>query len=129
MNKVLIIACFIILLMSETCSAQYYLDSTQAVKTLRIKYERDSLLITSEFLNVENDSLKSRTALLDRKLELKQNIIDMQETVITYKDKQILKLEQTPVIKEFITTKWYVWAGVIISSVCAGIITGLIIHK
>ncbi len=126
--KPLIIACFIILLMSEICSAQFQApDSIQVKKTIAIKAQRDSLLIVTEYFQTENDSLKSGIAIRDNKLKLKQSLIDMQDTIILYKDKQIYKLENTPIVKEVIKTKWYVYAGIIISSICAGIITGLVI--
>lgn len=125
--KPLIIVFFIILLISEICSAQFNLDSTQAIKTIKIKYERDSLLIVTDYFQTENDSLKSGISIRDNIIFHKQNIIDMQDTIILYKDKQIYKLENTPIVKEVIKTKWYVYAGIIISSVCAGIITGLLI--
>ena len=120
---------FILLILLLPCSlfAQYNLDSVQAVKTLKIKAERDSLLIVTDYLHTENDSLKSGIVIRDNKLKLKQDIINMQDTILLYKDKQIYKLENTQVVKEEIKTKWYVYAGIIISSVCAGIITGLVI--
>ena len=107
--------------------SQYYLDSAQAVKTIKIKAQRDSLLIVNDFLHTENDSLKSGIAIRDLKINAKQNIINMQDTIMLYMEKRIKKLENTPIIKEEIKIKWYVWAGVIVSSICAGMITGFII--
>lgn len=115
------------MLISTICYSQYNLDSIQAVKTLKIKAERDSLLIVTDYFQIENDSLKSGIAIRDNKLKLKQSLIDMQDTIILYKDKQIYKLENTPIVKEVIKTKWYVYAGLIVSSFAAGIITGLVI--
>ena len=107
--------------------SQYYLDSAQAIKTIKIKAQRDSLLIVTDYLQTENDFLKSGIAIRDMKISSKQNIINMQDTIILYMEKQIKKLENTPIIKQEIKTKWFVWAGVVISSLCAGMITGFII--
>ena len=55
MNKPLIIAAFIILLMSVTCSAQtFQIDSTQAKKSIQIKAERDSLRIVVKYFEIED---------------------------------------------------------------------------
>lgn len=124
MNKLFLIT---FLLISTICYSQFNLDSTQARKTIKIKEQRDSLLIVTDYFQTENDSLKSGIKIRDSKINAKQNIIDMQDTIIMYKDKQINKLENTPIIKEVVRTKWYTWAGVIISSVCAGLITGIFI--
>ena len=124
MNKLIL---FILLLLSNVTFSQYVLDSSQAVKTIKIKAQRDSLLIVNDFLHTENDSLKSGIAIRDLKINAKQNIINMQDTIMLYMEKQIKKLENTPIIKEEIKIKWYVWAGVIVSSICDGMITGFII--
>ena len=107
--------------------SQYYLDSAQAINTIKIKAQRDSLLIVTDYLQTENDFLKSGIAIRDMKISSKQNIINMQDTIILYMEKQIKKLENTPIIKQEIKTNWFVWAGVVISSLCAGMITGFII--
>lgn len=124
MSKIILL---ILLLMPAVSFSQYYLDSAQAIKTIKIKAQRDSLLIVTDYLHTENDSLKSGIAIRDLKINAKQNIINMQDTIMLYMEKQIKKLENTPIIKEEIKIKWYVWAGVIVSSICAGMITGFII--
>ena len=114
MSKIILL---ILLLMPAVSFSQYYLDSAQAIKTIKIKAQRDSLLIVTDYLHTENDSLKSGIAIRDLKINAKQNIINMQDTIMLYMEKQIKKLENTPIIKEEIKIKWYVWAGVIVSSI------------
>jgi hypothetical protein len=57
-----------------------------------------------------------------------KQIIAMYDTVINNKEQQIKLLEMKPQqVIQVSETKWYTWAGVIVSSVAAGIVTGLII--
>lgn len=121
MNKLFLIT---ILLIATECFSQFQPpDSIQVKKIIAIKAQRDSLLIVTNYLQTENDSLKAGIAIRDRKISAKQNIIEMQDNIISYMEKQIKKFEDTPIVKEVVK-----WAGVIISSIAAGIITGLIIR-
>lgn len=113
--------------MSTICYSQFELDSVQAMKTIAIKAQRDSLLIVADYFQTENDSLKAGIAIRDNKINSQQLLIGMQDTIMIYMDKQLKKFEQAPIIKEVVKTKWYVYAGIIISSICTGIITGVLI--
>ena len=76
MNKILITACFIILLISEICSGQTYtIDSTQAKKSIQIKAERDSLRIVVKYFEFENS--------------MQDTIIQAQSAKIVSKDKEL----------------------------------------
>lgn len=110
-----------ILLISINAFSQFQFDSVQ-VKKIRLVIEENA------FLKVENDSLVSKVDYLKRAGSVSELIISMQDSIILNKEKQIKKLESIPqtVVQEN-KTKWYVFAGIIISSVSAGIITGLII--
>lgn len=128
MNKILIIACFIVFLTAGICSAQeFVLTPEQAVKAIMIKAERDSLRIVTEFQQTENDSLKSGIKIRDNLLELKDMEIAIQDSTINRKDQQIQKLEMRGVEIREIKTGFLTWAGVIVSSVAAGMIIGIII--
>ena len=110
-----------ILLISINAFSQFQFDSVQ-VKKIRLIIEENA------FLKVENDSLVSKVDYLKRAGSVSELIISAQDSIILNKEKQIKQLEAKPqtVVQEN-KTKWYVFAGIIISSVSAGIITGLII--
>jgi len=111
----------LILTISNVSFCQFEFDSTQ-VKKIRLIIEEN------KFLQTENDSLNSRVAIYKKSENFYKQITAMQDTIIGNKEKQIRQLEAKPQqVIQINQTKWYTWAGVIISSVCAGIITGLII--
>lgn len=111
----------ILTLCSNKGFTQFQFDSVQ-VKKIRLIIEENT------FLKTENDSLNSRITLYKKGDYINNLIISMQDSIISNKEKQIKQLESIPQqVTQVNQTKWYVWAGVVISSVCAGIITGLII--
>jgi len=111
----------LILIVSSTAYSQFEFDSVQ-VKKIRLIIEEN------KFLQVENDSLNSRVVIYKKSENFYKQIVEMQDTIINNKEKQIRQLEMKPQqVIQVNQTKWYTWAGVIVSSVAAGIITGLII--
>lgn len=111
----------ILIITVSNCYSQYNFDSVQ-VKKINLIIEEN------KFLNIENDSLKSRCYLYKKALTTQDLIISMQDTIINNKEQQIKELELIPKnVVKINHTKWYVFAGIIISSIATGIITGLII--
>ena len=55
-------------------------------------------------------------------------VSSMQDTIILYKEKQIKELEAIPkTVVNVNYTRWYVFGGIIVSSIAAGLITGFFI--
>ena len=120
MKKLLII--LILILCSNFVHAQSFEFDSVQVKKLRLIIEENS------FLKIENDSLNSRVEIYKRMDFNNKQIISMYDTVIANKEQQIKLLEMKPQqVIQVNQTKWYTWAGVVISSVVAGIITGILI--
>jgi hypothetical protein len=118
--KIIIKLIITLTILSNVSFAQFNFDSVQVKKIRLIIEERD-------FLKVENDSLISRCKLFDKKISLLNLEIEMQDTIISYKEKQIKLLESKPIEVREIKTHWYTWAGVIVSSIATGLIIGVII--
>lgn len=117
----------IILLSSTICSGQYYLDSTNAAKTIKIKFQRDSLLIVTDYQQTENDSLKSGIILRDKKLGLKDLEIAMQDTIIKRQDNQLRIFENKPIEVREIKTSFWTYAGIAVSGIATGLIIGIVV--
>lgn len=106
---------------AQTNDTLFYFNGRE-IKNMRL------IISERDFLKVENDSLKSRCYLYKKALTTQDLIISMQDTIINNKEQQIKELELIPKnVVKINHTKWYVFAGIIISSVATGIITGMIL--
>jgi len=94
------------------------------------KYLKQMRLLTIEFdfIKQENDSLYSRVNLYKKLTFNLSEVSSMKDTIILYKEKQIKELEAIPkTVVNVNHTKWYVFAGIIVSSIAVGLITGFFV--
>ena len=116
-----IIVIIIIISTFKGANAQYVFDSTQ-INKIRLIIE------DNKFLKVENDSLSNRCLYYKKILFNSDLIISMQDSIISNKEKQLKQLESIPkTVINVNYTKWYIFAGIVLTSISAGLITGLIL--
>ena len=124
MKSKLLLTILVFLFVVVNINAQ---DSTfnftgEQVKKIRLIIE------DNKFLKIENDSLYSRVNLYKKLVFNLNEVSSMQDTIILYKEKQIKELEAIPkTVVNVNYTKWYVFGGIIVSSIAAGLITGFFI--
>lgn len=117
----LFIIFFIFYLSANSQTKEYCFDSIE-VKGIRLVFEE------KDFLKTFSDSLNSRCSLYKKNISSLNDIIEMQDTIISHKEIQIRKLEAIPqtIIQEN-KTGFFVFAGIVVSCVAVGLIGGILI--
>ena len=117
MLKSILIA--ILLLLSINAYAQF--DSAE-VKAIRLIIEQN------EYRGVVIDSLGKKVNLLYRRAEFYKTLYETADSVCSLKEQQIIELEKRPAIIEN-KTSFFTYLAIILSSISAGLITGILIDK
>lgn len=81
----------------------------------------------AEYYQAKADTLQKMNSSLVKQNSVLEIQNAMKDSIVTWMDFQLKRYENTPIVKEVIKTKWYTWLGVIVSSIAAGLITGIII--